>query len=248
MLTSTFIHAQGIGAKTERAIWESGLLTWEDFLARNDDCRLSPRQLALLLPIVEESVSRFQSSDHAYFAKILPSGEQWRAYEDFQVKAACLDIETLGMGADDCITVIGLYDGANVKSYVKGENLEAFADEIEKYSLIITYAGSSFDLPRIRHTFPGLRLDQLHIDLCPTLRRLGLKGGLKCVEKEVGLTRPSEIDGMNGWDAVRLWREFEWGSREALDLLIAYNAHDVINLQPLARRAYDSLKSLVFDF
>ena len=126
--------------------------------------------------------------------------------------------------------------------------LEAFADEIEKYSLIITYAGSSFDLPRIRRAFPGLRLDQFHIDLCPTLRRIGLKGGLKCVEKTVGLTRPSEIDGMNGWDAVRLWREYEWGSREALDLLIAYNAHDVINLLPLARRAYDSLRSLVFGF
>ena len=238
MLTSTFIHTQGIGRKTERAIWQSGLTTWSDFLTGHAACPLADRQRTLLIPTVEESVARFAADDYAYFARALPSGEQWRAYHDYGPRAAYVDIETLGMGMDDAITVIGLYDGNETKSFVKGFNLEAFADEIGKYALMVTYAGASFDLPHIRRAFPGLRLDQMHIDLCPTLRKLGLKGGLKHIEDVVGLKRPAEIEGMSGWDAVRLWNEWEWGSRESLDLLLAYNACDVVNLKPLASRAW----------
>jgi uncharacterized protein len=246
VLTSTFIHAQGIGGKTERAIWRSGLLTWEDFLLGHGDCRLSQRQIDILLPTVEESVGHFSKGNYSYFAKTVPSCEQWRAYGDFGDKAAYLDIETLGMGMDDVITVIGLYDGKKVKSFVKGFNLDNFPEAIAKYPLIVTYAGASFDLPHIRRAFPRIRLDQMHIDLCPTLRRLGLKGGLKNIEQAVGLRRPDGISGMSGWDAVRLWKEFEWGSRESLDLLIEYNAYDVVNLQPLAHQAYTALRSEVF--
>jgi uncharacterized protein len=248
MLTSTFIHTQGIGRKTERAIWQSGLTTWDDFLCGHVACQLTDRQRSLLLPTVEESVARFADDDYRYFAKALPSGEQWRAFHDYGSRAAYVDIETLGMGADDVITVIGVYDGRQTKSFVKGFNLEEFADEIGNYALLVTYSGASFDLPHIRRAFPGLRLDQMHIDLCPTLRKLGLKGGLKHIEEAVGLKRPSEIEGMSGWDAVRLWREWEWGSRESLDLLLSYNAYDVVNLKPLAEQAYAGLRAMAFDF
>jgi uncharacterized protein len=248
MLTSTFIHTQGIGHKTERAIWQSGLTTWDDFLAGHVACPLSQRQRELLVPTVEESVTRFAADDYSYFAKALPSGEQWRAYDVYGSRAAYIDIETLGMGSDDVITVIGLYNGKETKSFVKGFNLEAFADEISKYALILTYSGASFDLPHIRRAFPGLHLDQMHIDLCPTLRKIGLRGGLKHIEDAVGLKRPAEVEGMSGWDAVRLWNEWEWGSRESLDLLLAYNACDVINLKPLAEQAYASLRAMAFDF
>ncbi|MDO8682052.1 MAG: ribonuclease H-like domain-containing protein [Armatimonadota bacterium] len=246
MLTSTFIHAQGIGEKTEKSIWQAGILTWEQFLTSHDACRLSARQRSLLLPIVEESVTRLRANDYSYFASILPSSEQWRAFREFGDKAAYLDIETLGMGADDAITVIGVYDGENVKSYIKGHNMEQFLEDIERYHLLVTYAGAMFDLPHIRRAFPGHRFDQIHIDLCPALRRIGLKGGLKGIEKSVGLERPSEIAGMDGWAAVRLWREYEWGSKESLDLLVKYNAYDVINLKPLAERAYEGLRTVAF--
>jgi len=242
MLTSTFIHAQGIGGKTERAIWESGLLTWEDFLAGHASSCLSPRQLSLLIPTIEESAARFAEDDFRFFAHALPSGERWRAYHEYGSRAAFVDIETLGMGQDDQITVIGLYDGESVMSFVKGFNLEDFADEIGKYALIVTYSGASFDLPHIRRAFPQLPLDQIHIDLCPALRRIGLKGGLKHIEDVRGLERPPEVMGLSGWDAVRLWNEFEWGSQEALDLLLAYNACDVVNLKPLAGHAYAELR------
>lgn len=243
MLTSTFIHAQDIGEKTEKRIWESGLLTWEQYLAGCDACRLSQRQRDLLQPVVEESVRRFSQGDHTYFASTVPSREHWRAYKEFGDKAVFLDIETVGMGDGDAITVIGLYDGVEVKSFVKGVNMESFEDEIGKYQLIVTYAGAGFDLPHIRREFKGLQMDQMHIDLCHALHRLGLKGGLKKIEQCVGICRPDDVHGLDGWDAVRLWNEYEWGSGDALDMLLAYNAQDVINLKVLAEMAYAGLRT-----
>lgn len=146
------------------------------------------------------------------------------------------------MGAG--ITVIGLYDGIDMKSFIKGFNLEDFAEEVAKYPLLVTYAGGSFDLPHLRHAFPGVRLDQLHLDLSPTLRRLGYKGGLKRVEKVLGVSRSDGVQGLDGWDAVRLWREWEDGSRAALDTLVEYNRADVVNLKQLAEFAYDGLRRL----
>lgn len=35
MLTCTFRHFKGIGAKTERELWRSGVCTWEAFEAKH---------------------------------------------------------------------------------------------------------------------------------------------------------------------------------------------------------------------
>jgi uncharacterized protein YprB with RNaseH-like and TPR domain len=50
-----------------------------------------------------------------------------------------------------------------------------------------------------------------------------------------------------GFDAVRLWRRYEDGDDDALDLLLAYNMEDVVNLEPLAEFAYEGLRSLCLD-
>jgi uncharacterized protein YprB with RNaseH-like and TPR domain len=40
---------------------------------------------------------------------------------------------------------------------------------------------------------------------------------------------------------VRLWREYEYGSREALELLLNYNREDIVNLKPLMELVYREL-------
>ncbi|MDM7202769.1 MAG: ribonuclease H-like domain-containing protein, partial [Thermodesulfobacteriaceae bacterium] len=61
---------------------------------------------------------------------------------------------------------------------------------------------------------------------------LGIKGGLKKVEKILGLERKTE--GMNGYDAVKLWKRWqEEKDRAALRKLILYNREDVVNLKIL---------------
>ena len=246
MLTSTFIHGQGIGEKTERRIWESGGRDWDTFLSRHSELPLSNKQRAILLPLIEQSRKRLQEADSAFFAQTLPSREHWRAYPEFRSSIAFIDIETTGMGFESAITVIGLYDGKEVKSFIKGFNLGEFEDEIAKYDLLVTFFGSGFDLPHIRHKFPNLKLDGLHIDLCHLLHRLGLSGGLKSIEKKLGINRAQETAGLDGWDAVRLWHEWEYGSRAALDLLIAYNREDIVNLATLVEYGYKEMRKRCF--
>jgi uncharacterized protein YprB with RNaseH-like and TPR domain len=87
-------------------------------------------------------------------------------------------------------------------------------------------------------------LNQLHIDLCPALRRLGYKGGLKRIEEILGIQRPPEVEGLGGFDAVRLWREYRRRrDPRALDLLLAYNRADIENLSLLLAFAYGRLKA-----
>lgn len=245
MLTSTFLHAPGIGATTEKRIWESGVRDWTHFLEIKDKIGLSKRHLALLTPIVEESMERFEAEDYHYFAEQLASREHWRAFGELAQHAAYLDIETTGTYMGAGITVIGIYNGETTKSFVKGFNLEEFADEVVKYPLLVTYAGGMFDLPHLRHAFPGTKLNQLHVDLCPTLRRIGYRGGLKHIEQELGICRDENVLGLDGWDAVRLWSEWEEdGNEDSLATLVEYNRADVVNLKPLADLAYQRLREV----
>jgi len=233
VLTSTFVHAQGIGYATERQIWELGAVTWSRFLEIHPEIRLSEHKKSLILPCIEESILRLAQRDYRFFARRLRPSDQWRAVSEFGSRLVYLDIETTGCGWDDQITVIGVYDGEEMHSFVCGQNLESFPEFISQFEMLVTFAGTTFDLPLIKRVFPGLQLDQLHIDLMCMLRRLGLKGGLKNIERQLGIYRRPEVEGMTGFDAVRLWQEYRRGSTEALELLLTYNKEDVVNMSYL---------------
>ncbi|MBN1104031.1 MAG: ribonuclease H-like domain-containing protein [Deltaproteobacteria bacterium] len=241
MLEHTFIHIQGIGEKTERRLWRRGIRTWQDLL--NSDFRAFPRGREHF--IREALVDSFRHRhDIRYFRERLPVGELWRLYDSFREKAVYLDIETSGghQGTDE-ITVIGIYDGRTIRSFVSGMNLSDFEVAIADYDLIITFNGTGFDLPCVRRSFPNITLPATHIDLRFLLKKLGYRGGLKKIEKEVGIQRENAVDGMDGFDAVRLWRAHLWGDPTALDLLIRYNTADIVDLEPLAGLACQRLKA-----
>jgi hypothetical protein len=44
---------------------------------------------------------------------------------------------------------------------------------------------------------------------------------------------------MDGFEAVRLWNEYEKGNEEALDLLLEYNREDIVNLETILQITYD---------
>jgi len=52
-----------------------------------------------------------------------------------------------------------------------------------------------------------------HIDLRFLLKKLGYAGGLKRIDKELGINRGADIDGIDGFEAVRLWNEYRWGNK-----------------------------------
>jgi len=70
-------------------------------------------------------------------------------------------------------------------------------------------------------------------------KRIGLSGGLKPIEKEIGIER--DRPDLSGRDAVRLWREYERGDDDALDTLVSYNREDTKNLRTLADTVTETL-------
>jgi hypothetical protein len=247
MLTSTFLHAQGIGAVTERRLWEQGFTSWQHVLdaATSADLPLTTAQAALLIPTLERSVEALDSGDYRYFADAIPHSEHWRAAPALMDRIGFLDIETNGGYGADAITVIGVYDGDVSRTYVKGHDLDEFAEDAGKYALWVTFFGTGFDLPFLKRRFPDLDWEtQMHIDLCPALRRLGLRGGLKSIERQIGIDRSDEVAGMSGLDAVRLWRQWSnYKDGDALECLLAYNRADIENLSLLLAYAYQRLKA-----
>jgi uncharacterized protein YprB with RNaseH-like and TPR domain len=246
MLERTFIHIQGIGPKTERRLWERGIRTWRDFLSHRQTIFSPPRD-EMIRKDLEASISC--RNDVRFFRDRLSSGEMWRMFDTFKHKAVYLDIETNGgyQGIDE-ITVIGIYDGVRVQTFVNGRNLDAFEIAIAPYELVITFSGSSFDLPMIRRFFPNISLPAVHIDLRYLLKRLGYRGGLKKIEKALNILRDTEIDGMNGYDAVLLWKAYQWGDQGALERLIKYNTADIVNLKPLMEIGYQEMKTSLLSF
>jgi hypothetical protein len=143
------------------------------------------------------------------------------------------------------ITVAGLFDGKELKTFIKGKNLKELVPEIKKYSLIVTYGGSCFDLPFIKKEFHLADPCDAHIDLRYVLERLGHRGGLKQVERKFGLSRDGPIGKVDSWLAPHLWQEYKRGRPEALKALVRYNAEDIINLRTLMEKSFTlSLKKV----
>jgi len=188
------------------------------------------------------SINALLRGDVYFFKKLLPEMQLWRVYPEFRKKTAFLDIETTGIGeGKDYVTVIGLFDGEKTHFFIQGKNIEDFTKAIRRYSLIITYNGEKFDLPFLKATFNKLDFPQVHIDLRYLLKRLGYSGGLKKIEKMVGIERSKMVKNLNGYDAVILWNRYLDGEPEALKLLLNYNREDVVNLKYLMEFAYQKM-------
>jgi hypothetical protein len=238
MLQNTFCHASGIGPKSESQIWDAGLHSWGDFV----DCAkppMAPRKAAALKELARTSMARLDADDPDYFYRQLPSAEHWRLFPHFRHTVAYFDIETTGLGTpSDYITSIVLYDGQSIRHYVQGDNLLDFKDDIEQYRLLVSYNGKTFDSPFIRN-YLGAPMNQAHIDLRYILASLGLRGGLKGIERHLGIARHG-LEDVDGYFAVLLWFDYARdGNEKALQTLLAYNAADVINLEMLMVLAYN---------
>jgi hypothetical protein len=241
LLRSTFVHLPGIGLATERRLWAGGLEDWETALDGEAPRGISAARWEHMREILEESQASLQRREHRFFAERLKTSHHWRGWREFRDRAAFLDIETTGTGHWAEVTVVGVYDGVRVHTFVHGENMDEVPEFLEQFAMLVTFNGATFDLPFLRRRFRGLRTEQLHYDLRYALANLGLRGGLKAIEGRLGMARDDDLQGLSGEDAVRLWVEYAKGDENALDLLVRYNAADVVNLEPLAEYAYDEL-------
>ena len=246
MLTHTFCHLPGIGLSKERALWTQGILTWEDFL-QSKPRGISDKRYQVLAQELTSSAEHRVAQDAAFFAQALPKSEQWRLFATFRDSLGYVDIETTGgMNGLDHITTVAVFDRREVHTFVHGTNLEETADLLAQTQVVITYNGACFDLPYL-HRELDIPAPPAHIDLRFLLAGLGLKGGLKGCERQLGLSR-GELDGFDGYLAVLLWHGYQRsGDERYIETLLRYNSEDVINLDVLMSEAWNrKVKQLPF--
>jgi uncharacterized protein YprB with RNaseH-like and TPR domain len=238
MLTNTFCHINGIGDKSEKRLWNHGILNWLDALRAGDN-GLGIKNLEIIKIAVHESQIQLNLGNPRYFSQSLNSKDVWRIFSKFRDSVAYLDIETNGMaGSEELITTISMFDGLSVKYYIRDQNLNQFKRDIQDYKLLVTYNGKCFDLPAIQRHL-GVRFNHAHIDLRFVLSSLGYKGGLKGCERQMGLDR-GELTNVDGYFAVLLWNDYLRHSNiRSLETLLAYNILDAVNLEYLMVKAYN---------
>jgi len=243
VLQRTFIHIPGIGQRTERELWESGIKSWDDFAA---SFLRQPGISAALWHRLESYIPRSKDAlrrqDATFFARLSRLGEAWRLFPEFAEQCVFLDIETTGLSpVFDTVTMVGLFNGRRYEVFIDGQNLQDLPDRLRPYSVVITFNGAGFDLRFLRLAFNDLPLPPVHIDLRWVTRRLGYRGGLKSIEREFGICRDKSVEGINGYDATVLWARHLRGDAAALEQLITYNREDVVHLKAIMEMAYDRL-------
>jgi uncharacterized protein YprB with RNaseH-like and TPR domain len=71
---------------------------------------------------------------------------------------------------------------------------------------------------------------------------------MKAIKKQVGISRDPDLDGLDGFDAVMLWKAYQWGDEPSLERLIRYNTLDIIKLEPLMEICFRRLKNALGPF
>jgi hypothetical protein len=240
MLTSTFCHIPGVGEITEKHLWSLGCDSWHKIL--ENDYSLPKEKHVRAKAGALESIQRLKDMDHRYFAQRLPHGTEWRAYRAFKDHACFIDIETTGLSAVyHQVTTVCVHSKHRTKNYIVGQNMHELLEDIEEYKYIVSFNGARFDLPFLEKRL-GMEFHQIHLDLIYPAKTLGLRGGLKSIEKQLGIGR--ETEGVTGYDAVRLWHSYQQnreievaGQRvrgeKSLELLVKYNEEDTVNLEKM---------------
>ncbi|WP_123539348.1 ribonuclease H-like domain-containing protein [Halosimplex salinum] len=241
-IENSFIPADGVGERTERSLWESGVTHWDAF----DPSAVGARQAENIESFVARAAEHLDDGDAAFFREQFPSGSHWRCYENFREDACFLDIETTGLDQHrHDVTVVGVHSPGETEVLVAGRDLtaERLQRRLDDAKLLVTFNGKRFDVPFLETAF-DVDVEMPHVDLMYPCRRLDLTGGLKAIEKETGIDR--DRPDLSGEDAVRLWREYERGDERALETLVSYNRDDTENLRALADHVTDRLDSDVF--
>lgn len=229
-LERTFQLTRGVGPWREKDLWARGLATWTDFERAAGQGEVMGHRLdEPLLAAIARARRALGAGDLPSLAALVPVREHWRLFPHFVEEAVFFDIEADG---DEVPTVVGLMDRHGVATYRRGHTLSEVGSRLGESRIWVTFNGSAFDVPVLRRALEGLAEPLVHLDLRFLVRRANLKGGLKAVEKSLGLHRPPHLEGVRGFDAIRLWREWTInGSVEALRLLVEYNLYDAVNLR-----------------
>jgi uncharacterized protein YprB with RNaseH-like and TPR domain len=243
-IENSFILAPGIGEKTEKKLWKKDYTHWEDIQDGNPGIRSEEK----LRNFIEKAQKNLEVNNEKFFGTKLPNKSLWRSYRNFEDSVCFFDIETTGLDKNrNEVTTIALHRNGETRTLVRGEDLtrENLQKEFFNSSLLVSFNGKRFDQPFLEHSF-NLDIENPHIDLMYSFKRLGYSGGLKQIEKDLGVER--ELEDIDGREAVRLWKKYEeTGDRKHLEKLLKYNRYDTENLRELLEIAHGRLRKEVFE-
>ncbi|MFT4244815.1 MAG: ribonuclease H-like domain-containing protein [Candidatus Woesearchaeota archaeon] len=242
-----FLHLKGINEEIEFQLYAQEIYSWEYLVESivNDSIQLRFKEQ--IIQGVSDSQRALEHSNWNFFTSKMLSKYHYKLLP-LTSKIAYVDIETTGLSKyNNYITTIGIYDGETSRIFVRGINLEEAYEYLEQFDVIVTFNGKQFDLPFIEH-FSNKTFNCIHLDLRYMLKEFGLCGGLKRIERDLGITRNEEISQIDGLEAVRLWKRYQRGDKKALELLKKYNIEDIENLELLLHyylKQKDALELLV---
>jgi len=232
MLRVSLQVLQGVSVKKEASLWKAGIHSWDDYerylfpqrsLIDNDAEQQSTASME-----IRRSREALAARNVAFFAERLERSEHYRIVLEFPEDALFLDIETTGLSRYyDQITLIGWCIGNKRGVHVQGQPDDAFREALKSARSIITFNGTLFDLPFIRHAKADVEFPAVHVDLRFLARRAGLTGGQKSIETQIGLNRHAGVSGVSGQFAPVLWHRYVSGDLDALKSLIEYNMADL---------------------
>ena len=227
-----------VGAERGCALRREGCLCWRDLLDAVRPLAGFNRTAWDAVRAAAETAQRaLESGDAAYFTARLPPREQWRVLAHWFDRASFFDIETSGLDADSMVTLVCCYHRGQPLRFLAEENLDDFLDLLDEIRLLVSFNGASFDVPRVLDRFHIPALPCAHVDLRWLCHHAGWRGGLKAIERALGLRRPPDLEGLGGAEAVWLWQA--WHDRQdaqARRTLERYCAADTVMLQMLAGR------------
>ncbi|WP_247000216.1 ribonuclease H-like domain-containing protein [Halosolutus gelatinilyticus] len=242
-IENSFIPVRGVGEITERRLWENGITHWDEFDGSVVGDTLADR----IETFIDDGRTHLERGDVSVFADALPATSRWRLYENVRAETCFLDIETTGLNPScNDVTTVSLHRDGETATFVKGRDLTArrLESELADAALLATFNGQRFDVPFLETCF-DIDVSIPHVDLMYPCKKLGLDGGLKAIECELGIDR--DVPEISGRDAVRLWYEYEGGDEAALETLIEYNRADTANMEPLMELVTDRLHETVFE-
>ena len=229
MIQSSFQIFRGISAQKERSLWEQGVSSWDEY------SRLGLNQLTFVgngfgkpQNCIESYTTELRKGNHSFFAKVLPKPEQYRLALEYPQQTMFLDIETTGLSRYyDKITIVGWSINGVFKIAYEETGFDELFRDLNNAAVLVTFNGAIFDVPFLRNAFTDLSIPEAHVDLRFFSKRVGLTGGQKAIEPQVGYIRDASIGDIDGKEAPILWYKYCGGDIDSLRKLITYNHSDI---------------------
>ncbi|WCL48631.1 ribonuclease H-like domain-containing protein [Leptospira sp. GIMC2001] len=251
MIRNSFIHLTGVDTRIEKFLWNQGIFNWDNLRNNLSVLRseMSPVFFEEELPMeMDEADKALDEHNARYFFDRYPYAESWRIFGELKNEFLYLDIETTGLYDPNFVTCVCIYEANQIHQFTRTKNLDNFYDfwEGRENKILVTYNGFKFDVPFLERSMKWKNTNR-HMDLMHVLHKMGIKGGLKGTEEQLGIRRSDDLIGVNGYAAVQLWNSYiETDIDDYLHKLIKYNQEDTINLAKILGIVYNRKRAEIF--